>query len=83
MYICFLHTHQNTKDITNIYVLKRRVAAFHISGLDSSGITVKVTRLSLALFTTAFMGTPTLSPIISIICHNKNIIMEIVSNKLN
>ena len=79
----------NTKDLTNVYVLNRRVVVCHISDLDSSGITVKVTILSLALFTATFMGTPTLSPIISIICHNSQItqtnriiIIKIVRNKL-
>lgn len=41
----------------------------HTSRLDSSGITVNVTTLSLALFTNTLMGTPTLSPNISTTCN--------------
>lgn len=40
----------------------------HMSGLASSGVTVKVSDLSWALFTTTLNGFPILSPIISIIC---------------
>ena len=39
-----------------------------ISGLVSSGTTVKVTTLSFVLLMTTFIGVPTWSPIMSIIC---------------
>lgn len=51
------------------YIWIRFIHQNKISGLESSGITVSVTKLSLPLLTTTFKGTPTPSPIISIICN--------------
>lgn len=50
-------------------IFTKIINVFHISGFASSGITVKFTTTSFGLFRTTSKGLPTLSPIISTICH--------------